>query len=93
MQRNIRVAWKSNQKSEALKLQQNLINSWRARALAVRIVTTNKGKKTPGVDKVIWDTPQDKWKAIQRLSIRRKDYNCLPVRRVYIKKPNGGLRP
>lgn len=25
--------------------------------MAVRIVTTNPGKKTPGIDGIIWDTP------------------------------------
>ena len=36
------------------RLQTLLCNSFYAKALAVRRVTTNKGKKTPGVDGVIW---------------------------------------
>lgn len=33
------------------------IHSFYGRALAVRRVTSNKGKKTAGVDKVLWSTP------------------------------------
>jgi RNA-directed DNA polymerase len=40
--------------------------------MAVRRVTTNQGKKTPGVDNVLWVTPTDKWQAIADLLIDRK---------------------
>lgn len=66
MQVQIRVAWKNNDKVIATKLQHNLVNSWAGRAMAVRIVTTNKGNKTPGVDGVVWDNPNKKFAAIQR---------------------------
>jgi hypothetical protein len=46
------VAWKNNNKVKAAPeaLQHDLVNSWVARAIAVRIVTTNKEteKNTPG---------------------------------------------
>jgi RNA-directed DNA polymerase len=38
-------------------LQRLLTHSFSGKALAVRRVTENQGKKTPGVDKVLWDTP------------------------------------
>lgn len=43
------------------KLQSLLIRSTAAKLLAVRRVTSNRGKKTPGVDGVTFDTPQAKW--------------------------------
>ena len=39
-------------------LQRLLTHSFSARCLAVKRVTTNQGKKTPGVDGIIWDTPE-----------------------------------
>ena len=44
-------------------LQRLLTHSLSGKALAVRRVTENQGKKTPGVDKVIWDTPEKKAQA------------------------------
>src|SRR5882724_11000606 len=41
-------------------LQRLLTHSFSGKALAVRRVTENQGKKTPGVDKVIWETPEKK---------------------------------
>src|SRR5215469_11987054 len=41
-------------------LQHLLTHSYSGKALAVRRVTENTGKKTPGVDKEIWDTPEKK---------------------------------
>ena len=72
-------------------LQRLLTHSFYGRALAVRRVTENKGKRTPGVDGAIWSTPASKSKAIH--SLRRRGYQPLPLRRVYIPKANGKLRP
>ena len=38
-------------------LQRLLTHSFSGKALAVKRVTENQGKHTPGVDRVIWDTP------------------------------------
>jgi RNA-directed DNA polymerase len=64
-----------------------LTRSFSGRALAVRRVTENQGRKTPGVDQVIWDTPEKKAQAIQTL--RQRTYRAAPLRRVYIEKSNG----
>jgi RNA-directed DNA polymerase len=72
-------------------LQWLLTHSFSGKALAVRRVTTNKGKDTPGVDRVIWKTPDAKYRAIGLL--RRRGYQPQPLRRVYILKSNGKLRP
>jgi len=74
------------------KLQKNLVNSFSGRALAVRAIVSNKGKNTPGVDGIIWDTSDKKMEAIHRLGENR-NYRCLPVKRAYIPKSEGKLRP
>lgn len=72
-------------------LQHLLTHSFAAKALAVRRVTENHGKRTPGVDGEIWTTPEQKMAAIQGL--RQRGYRPLPARRVYIPKRNGRRRP
>lgn len=47
-------------------------------------VVTNRGAKTPGVDKVTWYTPTQKMKAT--LTLKRRGYQPLPLRRIYIPK-------
>ena len=54
-------------------------------------LTENKGKNTPGIDKVIWKTPGAKTNAIA--SLKRRGYSALPLRRVTIPKKNGKMRP
>ena len=72
-------------------LQWLLTHSFSGRALAVKRVTENKGKKTPGVDRETWCTPGAKYNAI--LSLKRNGYKPKPLRRVYIPKANGKKRP
>jgi RNA-directed DNA polymerase len=62
------------------------------KVLAVRRVTENNGKKTPGVDQEIWDTPEKKTQAVHAL--KRRGYQSQPLRRVYIPKSDGKtMRP
>ncbi len=72
-------------------LQHLLTHSFSGKALAVRRVTENQGKTTPGVDKDIWDTPEKKAQAVHTL--KQRGYHPQPLRRVYIPKSNNKLRP
>lgn len=68
-------------------LQRLLTRSFSGKALAVRRVTENRGKKTPGVDGEIWDTPKKKATAVHNL--KQNGYKPLPLKRVYIPKSTG----
>ena len=73
-------------------LQRLLTHSFSAKVVAVKRVTGNQGKRTPGVDGVIWETPEQKAQAVNTL--RQRGYRTLPLRRVYIAKSGGrGTRP
>ncbi|WP_312552758.1 group II intron reverse transcriptase/maturase [Massilia sp.] len=72
-------------------LQRWLTRSFSAKALAVKRVTENQGKRTSGVDQQLWETPSQKYAAIAQLQKRR--YRPRPLRRVYIPKANGKERP
>ena len=72
-------------------LQWLLTHSRSGKVIAVKRVTENQGKKTPGVDGDTWSAPKSKLQAM--LSLRRRGYKPLPLRRVFIPKSNGKLRP
>lgn len=52
------------------RLQYLLTHSFYAKALAVKKVTSNKGKNTSGVDKKLWSTSASKMKATLSLTNR-----------------------
>ena len=68
-----------------------LTHSYYAKLWAVRRVVSNKGKNTAGVDRVIWKTPKQKLNAVKAL--QQRGYRPQPLRRLYIPKSNGKLRP
>jgi RNA-directed DNA polymerase len=68
-----------------------LTHSYSGKAVAVKRVTENQGKKTPGVDGITWTTPEAKSQAIQTL--KRHGYQPQPLRRIHIPKSNGKMRP
>ncbi len=72
-------------------LQHLLTHSFYAKALAVKRVTQNRGKNTPGVDGILWLNADAKWRAIDTL--HSHGYRAKPLRRIYIPKRNGKLRP
>jgi len=67
-------------------LQRLLTRSFSAKALAVERVTSNKGKRTAGVDGEIWDSPTKKAAGLQ--SLHQRGYQPQPLRRIYIPKPH-----
>ena len=67
-----------------------LTHSFGGRALAILRVVSNSGAKTPGVDGILWNTPEAKSAAFGTL--RRHGYQPQPLRRVYIPKSNGKRR-
>jgi len=91
LQVRIAKAVKENRWNKVRSLQYLLTHSFYAKLLAVKRVTSNKGKKTPGVDGVLWQGARAKWRAA--CSLRRRGYHPQPLRRIYIKKKNGTLRP
>ena len=91
LQVRIAKAIRNGDRRKALGLQWLLTHSRAARLLAVRRVTTNRGAKTPGVDNVIWRTDRQKFQAADNL--KRHGYKPKPLRRIYIPKKNGKLRP
>lgn len=91
LQLRIAKAIREGNHNKAKALQWLLSHSFYAKLLAVKRVTENSGKRTPGTDGVRWKTPQQKFRAAS--SLVRKDYKALPLRRLYILKKNGKQRP
>ena len=92
LQVRIAQATKEGRWGKVRALQRLLTRSYSGKALAVRRVTENQGKKTPGVDREIWDTPEKKIQAVHELQGR--GYEPQPLRRVYIPKSDGKtMRP
>ena len=85
LQARIAKATQEKKWNTVKRLQYLLTHSYYAKALAVRKVTTNKGKKTPGVDGELWNTPASKMRGV--LTLTDKGYKAKPLRREYIKKP------
>lgn len=80
-------------KRKTMTYQRILTSSINARLLAIRQVTSNNGKLTPGIDKKVLITDEDKMEAAHLLGMKPADYKASPVRRVYIPKTNGKMRP
>ena len=91
LQARIVKATKEGRWGKVKALQHLLTHSFSGKALAVKRVTENQGKRTAGVDGVTWSTPESKSQAVR--SLRQRGYKPLPLKRVYIPKANGKRRP
>lgn len=85
LQRRIAQATEKKDKRKIKRLQKLLLRSFSSKLLAIRKVTTNKGKNTPGIDGETWNAPSIKWEKAFELNIE-KYKNCLPLRRILIPK-------
>ena len=75
LQCRIAKATIQGKRHKAKALQWLMAHSFSAKLLAVKRVTSNKGKRTSGVDKAIWDTPTSKLKAV--LALKSKGYAAI----------------
>src|SRR5437868_13920869 len=91
LQTRIAQATQAGKWGKVKALQRLLTHSLSGKALAVRRVTENTGKRTPGVDGQTWKTPEQKAAAL--LALHQRGYRPQPLRRVYIPKSNGARRP
>ncbi len=91
LQARIVKATQEGRPGRARALQWLLTHSFFGKAIAIKRVTENQGKRTAGVDGEIWSTPKSKSDAISTLG--RRLYSPLPLKRVRIPKANGDTRP
>ena len=91
LQTRIVKAYQEGRHNKVKALQWLLTHSFYGKALAVKRVTENQGKKTAGVDSELWTTPTLKYEAIRNL--KRRGYRPMPLKRVNIPKKNGKKRP
>jgi RNA-directed DNA polymerase len=91
-QRIFRAAHEGNLK-KVRSLQKLMLKSYSNRLVSVRrVAQINAGKNTPGVDKLVIKTPAARGKLVDVLA-HYTLWKAKPVRRVYIPKANGKLRP
>lgn len=91
IQTRIAKATVKGNKRLARELQRMLTHSYYAKLWSVKKVTTNRGKRTSGIDKVKWETPAEKYNAVMQLN--KKGYKSQALKRTYIAKGNGKKRP
>ena len=91
LQMRIAKAVQVGKRGKVKALQRILTRSFYAKLLAVKRVTSNKGKKTSGVDGVLWQGARAKIQAAH--SLKQHGYHAQPLRRIYIAKKNGKKRP
>jgi RNA-directed DNA polymerase len=82
--------------TEVMKLQRTLVLKKHFRMIAVQHALTNKGGNTVGVDNILISSDQEKWNIVswmKQVIQEPSKYEAKPVRRVYIPKSNGKMRP
>jgi len=74
-------------------LQKLMLRSYSNALVSVRRVTqVNAGKNTPGIDKLLVKTPRARGELVEDLR-RHQPWRASPVRRIYIPKASGRMRP
>jgi RNA-directed DNA polymerase len=87
LQIRIAKAVREGHHHKAKALQWLLTRSYSAKLLAIRRITQNQGKNTPGIDGVVWTTSKRKMQAV--VNLKRRGYQPQPLRRIYIPKKDG----
>ena len=90
LQMRIAKAFREGKRNKVKVLQRLLTHSFSAKLLAVKRVTKNSGRKTAGVDGIIWKNSKDKMQAAQEL--KQRGYHPQPLRRVYIPKKGRAVK-
>ncbi len=91
LQMRIAKAIQEGRWGKAKSLQRLLTRSHSGKMLAVKRVTENRGKRTPGVDGKVWKPSAARWNGMR--SMQHRGYRAMPLRRIYIPKSNGKKRP
>lgn len=84
LQMRIAKAEREGRRGKVKALQRLLTTSFAAKCLAVKRVTSNQGKNTPGVDGKIWRTDRQKVQGV--FDLKRNGYTPKPLRRICIPK-------
>ncbi len=91
LQSRIVKALQEGKKRKVRALQIILTRSFSGKAMAVRRITENQGKNTPGIDNEVWNSPEKKTQAI--INLQHSGYHPKPLKRIYIPKSDKRLRP
>lgn len=95
LRKRIFVAFRNEEFRKMRSLQKLLVFSRSNILYSIRKITyINKGSNTPGIDEIKYRTPQERSDLYYDLkSTDFKTYKSIPVKRIYVPKPDGKLRP
>ena len=74
LQMRIAKAVREKRWNKVKALQYLLSRSFNAKLLAVKLVVSNKGSRTPGIDGIKWKTPRQRWLAA--LALKKSRLPC-----------------